>query len=135
MLTDCAWCWLMLIYSDWCQFILIESNLCSKKVQPGFLLSERTSGASPVIYIVFYLNSLIISFYLKISFVTILFRCLSVKFLFFSSENIRCHNPSPSQTSFNNCHQRFDLQIASLTHLSNSKFLKLLLGACHQRNI
>ena len=40
MLLDADWCWLMLINAHW----------CSKKVQRDFLLSERTSGASPVIF-------------------------------------------------------------------------------------
>ena len=40
MPTNCAWGWLKLLSADW----------CSNKVQLGFLLSERTSGASPVIF-------------------------------------------------------------------------------------
>ena len=31
--------------------MLTDADWCSNKVQPGFLLSERTSGASPVIFI------------------------------------------------------------------------------------
>ena len=50
MLTDRAWCWLLLIDADWYWLMLIDADRCSNKVQPGFLLSERTSGASPVIF-------------------------------------------------------------------------------------
>ena len=59
MLIDSDRCWFILIDADWCWFILIDANLfwlnlidadwCSKKVQPGFLFSERTSGGSSVI--------------------------------------------------------------------------------------
>ena len=65
MLTDANWCWLMLIDADscwlmpldadWCLEMLIDAyrcwlmliyaDWCSNKVQPGILLSERTSGA------------------------------------------------------------------------------------------
>ena len=70
MLVDADWCWLMLIDAGWCWLFLSEADLCwlmmidadccwlmlteadwcSNKVQPGFLLSELTSGASPVIF-------------------------------------------------------------------------------------
>ena len=50
MLIDADWCWLMLINADWCWLMLTDADWCSNKVQPGFLLSKRTSGASPVIF-------------------------------------------------------------------------------------
>ena len=50
MLIDGDWCWLILIDSDWCWLVLIDADCCSKKRQPGFLLSMRTSGASLVIF-------------------------------------------------------------------------------------
>ena len=60
MLIDADWCWLTLIVSDLCWLMLMDANecwlmltdadWCSNKVQPGFLLSEHTSGASPVIF-------------------------------------------------------------------------------------
>ena len=40
----------MLIDADWCWLLLIDTNWSSNKVHPGFLLSEHTSGASPVIF-------------------------------------------------------------------------------------
>ena len=49
MLTDAEWCWLMLIDADW-WLMLIDADWCSNKVKPDFLLSERTSWASPVIF-------------------------------------------------------------------------------------
>ena len=61
MLIDVDWCRLMLIDADWyadwyanwcsliCWFMLIDSDWCSYKVQPSFILSEHTSGASLVI--------------------------------------------------------------------------------------
>ena len=54
MLIDTDWCWLMPIDADWCWLMLIDmlidANWCSNKVQMGFLFSERTSGASLVIF-------------------------------------------------------------------------------------
>ena len=49
-LIGADWCWLMLIDADWCWLMLTDADWCSNKVQPGFLLSKRTSGASPVIF-------------------------------------------------------------------------------------
>ena len=62
-LYDAGWCWLTLIDADWwwltwlrlidadrCWLMLIDADWCWNKVQPGFLLSERTSAASPVIF-------------------------------------------------------------------------------------
>ena len=51
MLIDPDWSWLVLIDADRCWLMLINADWCSNKVQPGFLLSERTSGASPVIFL------------------------------------------------------------------------------------
>ena len=48
--SDANWYWMMQILSDWCWCMLIDADWCSNKVQPGFLLPERTSGASPVIF-------------------------------------------------------------------------------------
>ena len=42
MLIDADKCWLMLVDADW--------YWCSNKVQPGFLLAERTFRASAVIF-------------------------------------------------------------------------------------
>ena len=50
ILIDADWCWLVMIDADWCLLMLIDANWCSNKVQPSFLLSERASGASPVIF-------------------------------------------------------------------------------------
>ena len=44
MLIDADWCWLMLIDADWYWLMLIDAQ-----VQPGFLVSEYTSGVFPVI--------------------------------------------------------------------------------------
>ena len=49
VLIDADGCWLMLNNADWCWLMIIDANWCSDKGQPGFLLSERTSGASLVI--------------------------------------------------------------------------------------
>ena len=76
-------------------------------------------------------------FYLKVSFVTIFVllskNTLCHHFFVLLSENILCrhllyfhlkipfcHNPSLSQTSFNNCHQRFHLQTESFNSFVNS---------------
>ena len=58
MLTDnywfADWCLLMMIdaywCADWCLLMLIDADWCSRKVQLGFLLSERASGISLVIF-------------------------------------------------------------------------------------
>ena len=50
LLIDVDWYWLMLIDTDLCWFMVIGADWCSNKVQPGFLLLERTSGVSPVIF-------------------------------------------------------------------------------------
>ena len=56
MLIDADWCWLMLIDSDWCWLVLIDADRCwlvlidaQIRFKQGFL-SERASGASPVIF-------------------------------------------------------------------------------------
>ena len=58
MLIDADWCWLMLIDTNGCWLMpidmlidmLIDANWYSDTVQTGFLLSERSSGVSPVIF-------------------------------------------------------------------------------------
>ena len=58
VLTDADLCWLIIIdmlidanwYADWCLLMLIDADWCSRKVQLGFLLSERASGISLVIF-------------------------------------------------------------------------------------
>ena len=51
MLIDADWCWLILIDADGCWLMLINGDWWLNKVQPGFLLSERISGASSVIFL------------------------------------------------------------------------------------
>ena len=48
VLFDADWCWLMLIDTE--SVLLIDIDWCSNKVQPGYLLAERSSRASPVIF-------------------------------------------------------------------------------------
>ena len=50
LLLDADWFRLMLISADWCCEMLIDADWCSNKVQAGFLLSECTSGATPIIF-------------------------------------------------------------------------------------
>ena len=56
MLIEADWGWLMLVDADWCWLRLIDADWGSNKAQTGFLLSEHTSGASPVIFSISLLN-------------------------------------------------------------------------------
>ena len=61
MLIDSDWSWFLLIDSHWCWWMLIDADWCSN-VQPGFLLLERTSRASLVIFIKTFAMNLLILF-------------------------------------------------------------------------
>ena len=84
--TDADWCWLMLIDADWCWLVLIDADWCSNKVQPGFLLSERTSEASPVIFTITNII-LIITIVIIIITIIIIIICASSKY---HNEVVQC---------------------------------------------